>query len=493
MDEGARPAATARITAALAVGGVVGIAYAVAQRVGAAGPLVAAALAAPAIAVAELWAGRGDGRARRTSPPSAETVAARRAVDELADACMDLRSEGELAAALDVLFTEHLGLRDAALWLLGGDGASWRRTGDGEAPLIDADAAVVELLEAHRAPITAAEIPAVEDDARRPLRDLFEALEAEVLIPLVDRESVLGVIAAAGAASGATARDLLDPIQQAASRTLTYLELLRAAEMRVGSAREGEIAAAVQHASAPGLREHLGERLSITSYYQPAEAFGGDFFSAAELADGRTFVAIGDVAGRGMPAALISAAVAGACEAAERLLSPGAPIVEIVDHVNRLVHEVGRDRYAMSCFFALIDPDARSMTFADAGHPFPYVCRKRIDGGTDLRALVARGVPLGLEAEPRVEVVTTELEEGDAIVMFTDAVVEALAPGDDTPYGDRRLRRFLRRRADSARLCRAIVDDVLEYCGARPMHDDMTVAVVRIGAPPGRPSRISRP
>jgi serine phosphatase RsbU (regulator of sigma subunit) len=490
----ASAAATLAVAIALGVAVFGAVTIVVALASGGVGPLWAAAVAAPPLLAAELVAARAAGRVpRRAASPQARVAS--RAVDEFAETCLRLRSDQELATALAELLSRHLGLERVAL-LVVGEGGVWRQLGaapaEGAAELVIAPPtarALAEIVDV----VTASELRSTGDARRRLLAELLAAQSAELLIPLLDRERVLGAITAArGEAAQAPGRDTLAEVQHAAARTLTFLELLQEAERRVGVAREGEVAAAVQQASAPGRREFYGTALSITSFYQPAAAFGGDFFSAAELADGRTLVAIGDVAGRGMPAALISAAVAGAFEAAERLLAPGAPIEEIVAHFNRLVGAVGRDRYAMSCFFALFEPDARAMTFADAGHPFPYVCRQR-DGDTELRALVARGVPLGLEAEPRVEVRSTELEEGDAIVLYTDALVEALAPGDDEPYGDRRLRRLLRKRADSSQLCQAIAEDVLEYCGSRPLLDDVTVAVVRIGTSPARPSRLTRP
>jgi phosphoserine phosphatase RsbU/P len=450
-------------------------------------PLWALAVAAPALLVAGLVAALiGAREPRPVAAPRA--TGADRAVDEFAEACLRFRSEDALGAALSELLATHLGLDRVAL-LIAGDGGVWRRVRAGEATAAIAVEPPMTQALAESSEIMVARDAEPPGGRRSAIAELLAAQDADVLIPLVDRGRALGAItAAASRAAPPPSSGALAEVQRATLRTLTFLELLEEAERQVAVAREGEVAAAVQQASAPGRREYLGNGLSITSFYQPAAAFGGDFFSAAELVDGRTFVAIGDVAGRGMPAALISAAVAGACEAAERLLPPGASIVEIVTQLNRLVAAVGRDRYAMSCFFALFEPGARSMTFADAGHPFPYVCRTQPDGGIELRALVARGVPLGLEAEPRVEVRSAELEEGDAIVLYTDALVEGLSPGDDEPYGDRRLRRLLRVRAGSSRLCQAIAEDVLEFTGSRPLHDDMTVAVVRVGAsPPRRP------
>jgi serine phosphatase RsbU (regulator of sigma subunit) len=506
MGEGQPPRALGGIAVQVAIAITLGVAfffaYAALRGDGSSHPLIAAAVATSALLAAELSVSFVDARWRRwrdqvrslagegqTTGLTDDALAEERVIDELAEACMNLRSETELAETIDELFARQLGLGRAGL-LVAREPDRWQWVSlvdDGGGDEVTVERALVAHFAEHEESVWISDLGArPADELRAPIEALLAELGVDVLIPILDRDRLLGAMTATLGRRRPTAAALgvLPHVQQAASRTLTYLELLREAEQQVGVAREGEVAAAVQHAAAPGMRDHAGEHLSITSYYQPADAFGGDFFSAAELADGRTFVAIGDVAGRGMPAALISAAVAGACEAAERLIEPGTPIVEIVDHFNRLVGAVGRDRYAMSCFFALFEPDASAVTFADAGHPFPYVCRAREGGGTDLRALVARGVPLGLEPAPRVEVVRTELEEGDAIVLFTDALVEALAPGTEAPYGDRRLRRLLRRRAAHPRLCREIVDDVLEYCGPRPLHDDMTVAVVRIGAAP---------
>ena len=118
-----------------------------------------------------------------------------------------------------------------------------------------------------------------------------------------------------------------------------------------------------------------------------------------------------------------------------------------------------------------------NVTFANAGHPFPYVCRT---GG--LRALVSRGMPLGVEAEPKISVATLELEPDDVVVMFTDALVES-ENDEGKRYGDRRLQRALRRRAAGAgpRACRLIMDDAHLHYGDHPIREDITLVCVTVG------------
>jgi sigma-B regulation protein RsbU (phosphoserine phosphatase) len=189
-------------------------------------------------------------------------------------------------------------------------------------------------------------------------------------------------------------------------------------------------------------------------------------------------VMIGDVTGHGVPAALVTATVEGCCETAQRLLGSGFHVFDLMQLLNRSVLDVGKSEYLMSCFAAVIDADEMAVTFANAGHPFPYLCRPG-----ELRALVSRGMPLGVEAEPTIAVARMDLNPKDVIVLFTDALVES-ENAEGKRYGDRGLQRALRRRAAGAgaRACHEIMDDALLHYGERPIREDITLVCVTVGA-----------
>src|SRR5690606_14447652 len=99
---------------------------------------------------------------------------------------------------------------------------------------------------------------------------------------------------------------LLMEAARVAAKTLTYIGLFREAEARIEIAKELEVAKAVQHARTPGRDGRSYGICDVLAHYIPAAQFGGDWWLTHELPDGRVFVVIGDVTGRGVPAALVS-------------------------------------------------------------------------------------------------------------------------------------------------------------------------------------------
>jgi serine phosphatase RsbU (regulator of sigma subunit) len=410
-------------------------------------------------------------RNRATEEASRQGGASDRALDEFSDACATMRDPEALETAVRELLQDQIGVTDVRVFVAGRD--------DLDARL---DARVRAWILANRAPMLLERLSAERlGGLREPIEASFAAFEATVLIPLVDRENLVGLVATRQRADDRALYDrevrALGQIQDVTARALTWVELYREAEARVEVAREVEVAAAVQHGRAPGeVRRAIG-RCQITSHYLPAGQFGGDWWASSELSDGRVLVMIGDVTGHGVPAALVTATVEGCCETAQGVLGAGFDVYDLVQLVNASVLDVGKSRYLMSLFAAVIDTDAMSVTFANAGHPFPYLVRA--DG--ELRALVSRGMPLGVEASPKIAVANLELRNGDVLVMCTDAVVES-ENAEGQRYGERRLQRALRRRVAGTgdRACGVLLDDAQMHYGDHPIREDITLVCVAI-------------
>jgi serine phosphatase RsbU (regulator of sigma subunit) len=172
-------------------------------------------------------------------------------------------------------------------------------------------------------------------------------------------------------------------------------------------------------------------------------------------------------------------------------------VISLLEILNASIRGVGGGQYAMSCCAAIFDLDSGMVTFANAGHPFPYVCRRPENGepgsGDQLRALVSRGTPLGGE-EFVVSATTMELAPDDVVVFFSDSLVDQTNAGG-VPYGDRRLQKVLRRRVRSAgpEACQVILRDAMSHYGEREVDDDINVIVVRLGAADERKRGPARP
>ena len=156
---------------------------------------------------------------------------------------------------------------------------------------------------------------------------------------------------------------------------------------------------------------------AIDTYWQPARAVGGDFYDFLSLPDGRLFVAVGDVAGKGIPAALVMATTRAVLRGvARQLLSPG----EALERANELLQPELPPTMFVTCLYAILDPASGRLQFANAGHNLPI--RWCDDQVVDLRAT---GMPLGLMTGMHYDEHETMLQPGEGVLLYSDGLVEA--------------------------------------------------------------------
>ncbi len=409
------------------------------------------------------------------------------AIELFNDEILEFRSDAELSEALVEVLESTTELAEVRLLVISEPGRL-RPAGDAGARVWKVDKKVSEWLSHNRAPLHASEMPTRRLGAMRPIMDRFLTdLEAEVVVPLVDREALVGLIIASSPPDDRALHDaevlLLQEAARVTAKALTFISLFLEAEARVEIARELEVAAAVQHARTPGELRHAYSRCDVIGHYHPAAQFGGDWWTSHELPDQRVLIVLGDVTGHGVPAALVSSTAAAACQTAPSVLGASCEAVSLLELLNQAVLSVGSGQYAMSCFVAIFDTENMQLSFANAGYPFPYLCRRGRENGdkAELHPLISRGTCLGTE-EPVLQASTIDLENGDVVVFCSDAVTQS-QNNDGRRVGERRLQQILRNYILTAgdRACEIIVDDVLAHCGKRPVEDDLAVVVVRVG------------
>jgi sigma-B regulation protein RsbU (phosphoserine phosphatase) len=199
---------------------------------------------------------------------------------------------------------------------------------------------------------------------------------------------------------------------------------------------------------------------------------------------------IGDATGHGVPAALITAA---AHSCATTLASLGETLPDfrlspafILKSLDAAVGAAGRGQVQMTFFVARIDLRSGHMAYANASHELPFVCRgSRASGGRfareHLEALATRpDPPLGAGGATVFHEYTAQLDRSDALVLYTDGLVEGRnAQGED--YGERRFARSLIQSGmlDAAALKAHLVGGALAFFGEKPPQDDVTLVVVR--------------
>jgi sigma-B regulation protein RsbU (phosphoserine phosphatase) len=190
----------------------------------------------------------------------------------------------------------------------------------------------------------------------------------------------------------------------------------------------------------------------------------------------RFLLAVADVAGKSIPAALLMATF----QASLKTLSATShSLAEIVAGMNRYActNSQGGLRFT-TAFLAEFDPASGTLTYINAGHNPPVLRR----GSGAIERLTRGGLPLGIRAECGYESATVGLEAGDWLVIFTDGLVEALNPREEE-YGEQRMLNVLEAGTAEtpSELLRRMMSDLDLFVGATPQHDDVTCMLLHLG------------
>ena len=238
-------------------------------------------------------------------------------------------------------------------------------------------------------------------------------------------------------------------------------------------AEELRLASHVQRSLLPPPLHH--PHLDVAGEFIPVREIGGDYYDLIPLDRGRLAVAIGDVMGKGVPAALLAANLK-ACLRAQVQASETAP-EEMIARVNRLFWEVTPKGLFASLFFGVLDHEAGVMDYVNAGHEHPFV----VGTGGALLDLAEGGTVLGLMEKSRYRRGQAPLGRGDMIVFFSDGLTDRTSPMGEM-FGVERLKEAAARsRADAARIALySLLGEVQGFSGGLPAEDDVTLIVTRV-------------
>jgi serine phosphatase RsbU (regulator of sigma subunit)/CHASE3 domain sensor protein/anti-sigma regulatory factor (Ser/Thr protein kinase) len=194
---------------------------------------------------------------------------------------------------------------------------------------------------------------------------------------------------------------------------------------------------------------------------------GGDWYDALRLADGRVLITIGDVAGSGLQAAVIMAAMRQVIRGVAQVYADPATMIDAADRTLKAEHP---DRF-VTAFVGVYDPVAHTLAYCSAGHPAPLV--RHADGSVS--DVPSEGLPLGLRTRDGTDARTIDIPDGATLLFYTDGLIEST---QDVIEGERRLRAALAEPDITTRpdLAQAIHDDVLRE-GA---HDDVAILAMRL-------------
>jgi predicted ester cyclase len=237
--------------------------------------------------------------------------------------------------------------------------------------------------------------------------------------------------------------------------------------------RELQVARSIQQASLPKEVPEL-KGWQISPYYQPAREVGGDFYDFHLLSEGRLGVVVGDATGKGVPAALVMSTTCGMLQLAAQSLNSFSPS-EVLSRVNEtLVSRIPSNMF-VTCFYAVLDPESATLSYANAGHDLPYLRRR----GGDADELRARGMPLGIMPQMGYEEKETILNGGEAALFYSDGLVEAHDPKGEM-FGFPRLRALIAEHGEKQSLGDSLLEELYSFVGESwEQEDDITLLTLR--------------
>ena len=331
-----------------------------------------------------------------------------------------------------------------------------------------------------------------------------ETEEGGLLLPIVAQSDVIGVLAL-GPRRGDLPysredRQLLQAIAWQLSFAVESAHLVRRKADEERMRREMVMASEVQRRLFPE-GPLASRRLDLAGLCLPALGVGGDYYDFLSLREGVIGLAVADVAGKGISAALLMSVVQATLRSQAGSVSP----TELVASMNRLLYRsAARNRFA-SLFYAEFDEATDLLTFVNAGHNPPLLLRR--GGGGEpafpprrgpraseaavalvdpvvpatMQRLCTGGLVIGALAAVGYEQDVVKLAQGDLLVAYTDGVTEAFdANGQE--FGEERLRLIIESAGDrpAAEVAEAIVAAVRQFSVDTPQHDDITLVVARV-------------
>lgn len=323
--------------------------------------------------------------------------------------------------------------------------------------------------------------PNVGDEDRQRL----SSLQAELLLPLSARDRLLGFISLGHKRSeepySGTDVRLLKSVAAQTGLALENARLMSAMAEEIAQRermnREVEIAREVQERLFPQtLPEIVG--VDYAGACRPALGVGGDYYDFLALPGGQLGIAVGDVSGKGIAAALMMASL----QASLRGEATRAPenLAALVSNVNRLVYEASSaNRYA-TFFYAQYDPRGRRLTYVNAGHnpPMLFHCAA---GEWQVSRLEAGGTVVGLLESFPYQQASLTIQPGDVFIAFTDGVSEAMNNADEE-WGEERLIATIEgcTELSPADTISRIMQAADSFVAGAKQHDDMTLVVLRV-------------
>jgi sigma-B regulation protein RsbU (phosphoserine phosphatase) len=323
-------------------------------------------------------------------------------------------------------------------------------------------------------------VPDVSKDSRYVL--VNPETRSELAVPLVYKDKVIGVLDLEHTRRGFFTDDHKRTVTTLAAQVAIAIENARLYEeiARQEKRLERDLALAreLQFRLLPQSRPKL-QNLELAAKFLPARAIGGDLYDFVSYSLSRTAIVIGDVSGKGAPAAIYAALVSG-------ILRSHAPIepgpAEMQSAVNFSLSERRIDGQFVSLIYAVWDDPSRTLQVANSGLPRPLYCH---DG--KIEVIDATGLPLGLFDDAEYDEFTFRAKPGEMFVFFSDGILDARNKAGDM-FGRHRVEKIIAQCTEVSADCvvESLFKAVAEHAAGVETFDDQTVVAIKVKGSPGK-------
>jgi phosphoserine phosphatase RsbU/P len=300
-----------------------------------------------------------------------------------------------------------------------------------------------------------------------------QRIHAAMCAPLWHEGDVLGLLYVDNVAAPA-------PFDEIHLRLLTFIAHLAAVKIRETEIQDEKMRRDEELRRAAGLQQALLPQeprifgtLEIAGRNIPSLDVGGDYFDFVQGEGARLVVGLGDVAGKGMPAALLMTHLAASVRAQ---VETERPLLDVIRRLNRSIHQNVAGTRFITLFLAEVNTETGAVTYVNGGHNPPYLLR----ASGPIETLTEGGLLLGIMPEAAYASGSLTLEPGDVLVLYSDGVTEAFNQTDEE-FGEQRLLKFLQEAQDGRpeEIVDGLIREVRDFSRRPKPSDDVTVVVMR--------------
>ncbi len=295
-------------------------------------------------------------------------------------------------------------------------------------------------------------------------------------VPLQTNDKVIGLIYLDSSMLREFTKEDLNLITVMANIAAIRVENVRLGEIERQeqiTKKELEQAADIQRRLLPKAAPNV-PGVDLAGYNVPCRTVGGDYYDFIAYPDGRVAIIVADVAGKGMPAAMLMSSLQARVQV---LAEEVTDLASLVTRLNRVVCSNCPSNRFITFFMAILDPKSGELTYCNAGHNPPVLART--SGATEF--LEGGGMILGILPVATYSAHRAQVGPGDVVVLYSDGVTEAVRPDADEEFGEPRLAQFVSER--TALSASDLVDEinraVTEWSGGAPAADDVTLVIAR--------------